>query len=206
MLPLALSSWRDSRLVEALGNVSRTSLAYRELLRRGQLAVTAIRAGLRHRDAAIRERCCRLLDKLLVEDAVQELVAMVHDEDAGVRVAAVHAITCDRCKQTCSPPVEALVLPLGMRLLETDPDPLVRALAAELVGRFAHENVLAAQALHQAAKRDPSPAVRKKAYWYAPGGPVFRRRAAERVRKRRRTAPASASAILAAKAAPAISR
>jgi hypothetical protein len=190
MLPLSLSGWPDSRLVKALGDVSRASLAYRELLRRGQPALAAIRAGLRLDDAAVRERCCQLLDKLLVDDAVHELMAMIHDADAGVRVAAVHAITCDRCKQTCPPPEEALVLPLGMRLLEADPDPLVRALAVELVGRFAHENASAAQALREAAERDSSPAVRKKARWYAPGGPVFRRRAAGLVRKLR-TAPSN---------------
>jgi hypothetical protein len=48
--------------VDALGSAPRASSAYRCLLNRGQAAVPAIRAGLRHLDPAVREQCCRLLD------------------------------------------------------------------------------------------------------------------------------------------------
>lgn len=184
MLPLSLRDWANVRVVEALGSLPRASLAYRELLRRGQSAVAAIRVGLRHEDAAVRQHCCGLLDHLVVEDALPDLLAMLGDEDAGVRLAAVHAVSCDRCKQECPLPAEPVVLPAGMRLLELDPHPLVRAVAVELVGRFAYNNADAAHSLIRACECDPSPAVRKKARLYAPGGSIFRRRAPKPSRKR----------------------
>jgi HEAT repeat protein len=92
-----------------------------------------------------------------------------------VRVAAVHALSCDRCKTGACAPEAALVLPPGLRLLRGDPDPHVRNYAAELVGRFVHSSSEAASALAEARDRDPSPAVRQKAGWYAPGGTIYRR-------------------------------
>jgi HEAT repeat protein len=172
-----LLDWPNNRLVEALGNAPRAGVAYRELLRRGAPAGSAIRRGLHHADAAVREQCCRLLDQLLVEDAFGEMVAMLEDVDAGVRVAAVHALACDRCKPDGCRPEEAAALGPGIRLLEEDSDPHVRAMAVELVGRFVHGNADAVEALVRVAECDPSPAVRKKARWYSPGGPIFRRTA-----------------------------
>jgi HEAT repeat protein len=172
---LALADRSDERVVDALGSAPRASSACRHLLNRGQEAVPAIRAGLRHRDPAVREQCCKLLDHLLVEDAVGEMIAMLDDPVPAVRVAAVHALSCDRCKTSVSCPTEAVVLAPGLRLLGRDPDAHVRAMAVELVGRFAHGSAEAEAALVRAREADPSPAVRKKAGWYAPGGTIYRR-------------------------------
>lgn len=128
---------------------------------------------MRHPDPAVREQCCKLLDHLLVEDAVDEMIAMLDDPVPAVRVAAVHALSCDRCKTSVSCPAEALVLAPGLRLLGQDPDAHVRAMAIELVGRFAHSNAEAGTALVRTRAGDPSPAVRKKAGWYAPGGTIY---------------------------------
>lgn len=68
-----------------------------------------------------------------------------------------------------------VVLLPGLRLPGGDPGAHVRAMAVELVGRFAHSSAGAEAALVQAREADPSPAVRKKAGWYAPGGTVYRR-------------------------------
>jgi HEAT repeat protein len=170
---LGLADRSDERVVDALGSAPRTSSAYRYLLNRGQEAVPAIRAGLRHPDPVVREQCCKLLDHLLVQDAVAEIIAMLGDPVPAVRVAAVHALSCDRCKTSASCPTEALVLEPGLRLLARDPDTHVRAMAIELVGRFAHGNAEAEAALVKARQADPSPAVRKKAAWYAPGGTIY---------------------------------
>jgi hypothetical protein len=178
-----LRDWHSGRLVEALGSVSRAAVAYRELLSRGSTAMSAIRRGLHHDDAAVREHCCRLLDHLLVQETFGEMVAMLEDVDARVRSAAVHALACDRCKPDGWRPDEAAVLSAGMRLLERDSDPHVRAMAVELVGRSVHGNADAAEALIRAGECDPSPAVRKKARWYAPGGSIFRRTAPRRRRR-----------------------
>ncbi|MBK3572369.1 HEAT repeat domain-containing protein [Streptomyces sp. MBT65] len=175
-------------LVDALGSEPRRPAAFRELLRRGPAAVPAVREGLRHTRPLVREQCCKLLDELLVPDVVDELTARLDDPDARVRSAAVHALSCDRCKSdaaACFPDRLAL-LPRAIRLLERDPDSQVRAMAVELVGLWVHSRPGALAALARAHDEDPSPSVRKKAGWYTPGGPVHRRTAPRPARAVRR--------------------
>ncbi|MEV4298096.1 HEAT repeat domain-containing protein [Microbispora rosea] len=164
-------------LVDALGSEPRRPDAFRELLRRGSAAVPAIRRGLADPRPVVREQCCRLLDHLLVEEALDDLTAMLADPDARVRVAALHALSCERCKTGACRPDRGVLLPRGIRLLHHDPDPHVRAMAAELVGLWVHSHPDALAALIRSRDDDPSPAVRKKAGWYAPGGPIHRRTA-----------------------------
>ncbi|MFI6465873.1 HEAT repeat domain-containing protein [Streptomyces sp. NPDC050538] len=178
----------DHALVDALGSEPRRPGAFRELLRRGAAAVPAIREGLDHAHPLVREQCCKLLDELLVPEAVGELTARLDDPDARVRIAAVHALSCDRCKPdaaACFPDRVAL-LPRAIRLLRQDPDPQVRARAVELVGLWVHSRPDAVAALLRARADDPSPLVRKKAGWYTPGGPVHRRTAPRPARAARR--------------------
>ncbi|EDY58139.1 conserved hypothetical protein [Streptomyces sviceus ATCC 29083] len=105
------------------------------------------------------------------------LTAMADDPDARVRIAAFHALACDRCKDdACAPGAEQVLEP-ALRHLADDPDPQVRMRAAELVGKFAHTDERAVMALEASRAGDPSPAVRKKAAWYAPGGTIHRRTA-----------------------------
>ncbi len=177
MLPLSFSGWSDKRVVEALGSAARASVAYRELLGRGISALAAIRAGLQHESSAVRLHCCGLLDKFLVPEAERDLIAMLSDPDAAVRAAALHVLSCDKCKENCRRPEQSVVLPLGMRLLDEDPAAGVRTQAIELVGRFVHVSADAGSALIRASAHDPSPAVRKKARLYAPGGVIFRKTA-----------------------------
>jgi hypothetical protein len=174
----------NEALVSCLGDPQRTVAAYHELLRRGAEALDAIRAGLHSGDAAVREGCCRLLDHLVDLDSMDALVAMADDPDPGVRIAAFHALACDRCKGDTCAPGAGVVLEPALRHLATDPDEHVRARAAELVGRFVHTDARAAAALVRCHRQDPSPAVRKKAGWYAPGGTIHTR---TRPRSRPRT-------------------
>ncbi|WP_460072327.1 HEAT repeat domain-containing protein [Streptomyces sp. YKOK-I1] len=165
----------DEALVACLGDPQRTVAAYRELLRRGESAVSAIRVGLRDANPAVREGCCRLLDHLVDTESMGELVAMTDDPDARVRIAAFHALACDRCKgDTCAPGPDRVLEP-ALRHLRSDPDPQVRSRAAELVGKFAHSDARAVAALQASHAHDPSRAVRKKSGWYAPGGTIYRR-------------------------------
>jgi hypothetical protein len=62
-----------------------------------------------------------------------------------------------------------------MKLLASDPNAHVRAMAIEVVGQFVHSYPLAADALAAAVHTDESSTVRKKAGWYAPGGSIYRR-------------------------------
>ncbi|MEU9170592.1 HEAT repeat domain-containing protein [Streptomyces sp. NPDC048420] len=167
----------NEALVSCLGDPQRAVAAYHELLRRDAAALTAVRAGLRDANAAVREGCCRLLDHLVDTESMGELTAMADDPDARVRIAAFHALACDRCKgDTCAPGAEQVLEP-ALRHLAGDPDPRVRMRAAELVGKFAHTDGRAVAALEASRAGDPSPAVRKKAGWYAPGGSIHRRTA-----------------------------
>ncbi|GAA1224210.1 hypothetical protein GCM10009665_13080 [Kitasatospora nipponensis] len=166
-----------SALVSCLGDPQRTVGAYRELLRRGPEALDAIRAGLRDANPGVREGCCRLLDHLVDTESMGQLIAMADDPDARVRIAALHALACDRCKgDTCAPGQDQVLEP-ALRHLADDPAPRARSMAAELVGRFVHTDPRALAALQASHRTDPSPAVRKKAGWYTPGGTIYERTA-----------------------------
>ncbi|TYC66593.1 HEAT repeat domain-containing protein [Streptomyces sp. CB01881] len=165
----------NEALVSCLGDPQRAVAAYQELLRRKDGAVGAVRAGLSHESAAVREGCCRLLDHLVDTESMSRLVTMVDDPDARVRIAAFHALACDRCKgDTCAPGADRVLEP-ALRHLASDPDPAVRARAAELVGKFSHTDARAVAALQASHAQDPSPAVRKKAGWFIPGGTIYER-------------------------------
>ena len=165
----------NEALVWCLGDPQRAVAAYHELLRRGQDAMGAIRAGLHHEDPAVREGCCRLLDHLVDTGSMDQLIAMADDPDARVRTAAFHALACDRCKGgTCAPGADQVLEP-ALRHLASDPDPHVRAMAAELAGKFVHTDGRAATALETAHAQDPNPVVRKKAGWFTPGGTIYQR-------------------------------
>ena len=165
----------NEALVSCLGDSPRAVGAFHALLQRGESALSAIRAGLHHENPAVREGCCRLLDHLVDTDSMDELVSMADDPDARVRIAAFHALACDRCKgDTCAPGPDRVLGP-ALRHLASDPDPHVRNMAVELVGKFAHTEPRALTALETSHAQDPSPAVRKKAGWYAPGGTIYER-------------------------------
>ena len=165
---------RPAELVERLATPHHARAALRELLALREDALEAVQAGLRHPDAAVRYSCCRFLDHFVAPEGWDDLVGMLDDPAAGVRSAALHSLACDRCKEG-DLPERGKVLPDALRLLADDPDPHVRAMAIEVVGRFVHERDEAKAALDAVIARDPSPAVRKKARWYAPGGPIFNR-------------------------------
>ncbi|WP_078492189.1 HEAT repeat domain-containing protein [Streptomyces yerevanensis] len=182
----ALPDVQVDALVHALGSEPRRPEAFRELMRHGPAAIPAIRRGLRHPQPRVREQCCNLLDHLLVPEVLDDLIAMLDDPAAPVRYAALHALSCDRCKTDACRPDSAVVLPLGIHLLHHDSDAHVRAMAAELVGRWVHTHPEAATALTHTHETDPSPMVRKKTGWYAPGGPIHRRTAPRPRRRDRR--------------------
>ena len=165
----------NQALVSCLGDPQRAVAAYHELLRRGKDAVGAIRAGLQHENPAVREGCCRLLDHLVDTGSMSQLIAMADDPDARVRIAAFHALACDRCKgDTCAPGADEVLEP-ALQHLASDPDAHVRTRAAELVVKFVPTDGRAVTALQTAHTEDPGPAVRKKAGWFTPGGTIYQR-------------------------------
>ena len=179
-----MSSETPAELVERLAVPHRARAAFRDLLSLQGAAMDAVQAGLSHPNAAVRYYCCRFLDHFVEPDGWGDLVDMLDDPAAGVRSAALHSLACDRCKEG-ELPERGKVLPDALRLLAGDPDAHVRAMAVEVVGRFVHERYEARAAIDAAIAHDPSPAVRKKARWFAPGGPIFNRTRPKASRKNR---------------------
>jgi hypothetical protein len=75
---------------------------------------------------------------------------------------------------TCAPGADQVLEP-ALQRMASDPDAHVRAMAAELVGKFVHTDGRAVTALETACAQDPNPTVRKKAGWFAPGGTIYKR-------------------------------
>jgi HEAT repeat protein len=141
----------------------------------GDPARDAIRVGVRHGNADVRMYCAKALDHLIDEESFPELVSLLDDCDDRVRVDALHALACDRCKDTLCRPEKADVLPKAITLLRSDPSARVRQAACEVIGRWVHTDVEAERALLEARDLDAHSSVGKKASWYAPGGTIHQK-------------------------------
>jgi len=162
-------------LVDALADPHCCFQAYQRLLRLGPAASGAARRGLWQASAQVREYCCLVLDRLIDAESAAALIEALDDPAERVRLAAAHALACERCKEGSWRPSAATVLPRAMALLAGDESAHVRAMAIEVVGQWVHGHPAACSAIERAAVADPAPAVRKKASRYAPGGTVYRR-------------------------------
>jgi hypothetical protein len=159
--------------VVQLADPVRSQRAYWHLVLSGDGALPAVRRGLTSSNSDVRRLCTKAMDHLVDMDSFPTLIAMLDDPDPRVRVEALHALACDRCKDNACRPNASDVLSPSVRVLLGDPDAHVRAYACEVVGRWVHTHEEAADALTTARDADPSSAVRKKAGWYAPGGTIF---------------------------------
>jgi len=158
--------------VAQLADGPRAKRAWWHLVLSGSHALPAVRAGLTCPNPVVRDLCVKALDHLADADAFDDLVLLLEDPHPRVRADALHALGCDRCKATSCRPAKADVLAPALDLLAHDPDGRVRAMAVEVVGLCAHNDPSAAAALLAARDGDAQPTVRKKAGWYAPGGPI----------------------------------
>lgn len=163
--------------VARLADPVRAQAAFWHLVGSGPPALPAVRAGLASPAADVRFHCTRIMDHLADPHGFGALVGMLADPVPRVRAQALHALACERCKDNECRPDPARVLGPAIGLLRSDPFGAVRVHAAEVVGRWVHTHPEAARALQDAAEADPSPTVRKKAGWFAPGGPIFTRTA-----------------------------
>ena len=164
-----------AELVDALADPHRCFQAYQRLCWLGTAARVAARRGLEHPSAQVREYCCQVLDHLMDAESASGLIDALDDPAERVRLAAAHALACERCKDGAWRPAAASVLPRAITLLAGDESAHVRAMAVELVGLWVHTHPAACAAIERAAAADPAASVRKKAGWYAPGGSVYRR-------------------------------
>src|SRR5258706_13778481 len=86
-------------LVDALADPHCRCQAYQRLLRLGPAARAAARRGLRHASAQVREYCCLVLDRLIDAESAAALIEAFDDPAERVRLAAAHALACERCKE-----------------------------------------------------------------------------------------------------------
>ncbi len=175
-------------LIRDLGVPHRAKRAWWDLLALGEAALPQVEAALDDPNPDIRLHCVRFLDHFPTADLVADLARLARDDDSRVRVQALHALACDNCKPDKCAPSATLTLTLAADIVRADPDPLVRAMALELLGKAVHHSTEAVEVLQHVIAHDPSPAVRKKAGWYAPGGPIHRRTAPRSQRPGRRAA------------------
>jgi len=161
--------------VQALGVPFRSHEAQRRLLKAGVLAVEALQEGLHDESADVVTGCLKVLDHHLQEEAIPALLENMHHPQPQVRAWALHALACDRCKEGACRPGEDEAVPLAIDMLRNDPSPFVRVMAADMIGPSAIRNETVVSALLDAVANDAHPNVRKKARWYIPGGPIYKR-------------------------------
>lgn len=177
--PTADELLRRAEIDEAMRDLTvphRRKAAYRRLREFGSAAREAVEAGLLAGDPRLRAQCALLIDRLADNDSFELMLLLLDDPDPSVRRHAIHALACDRCKSedVCALP-RGQIIPEAARMLATDPDAHVRAIALEVLARWVHEDEAARAAIERAAATDPTPANRKKAKWYLPGGKPFER-------------------------------
>src|SRR5260370_38037448 len=147
-------------LVDALPAPHRCFQAYQRLQRLGPAAGAAARLGLRHASAQVREYCCLVLDRLMDLESAAALVEALDDPAEQVRLAAVHALACERCKEGSWRPSAGAVLPRAIPLLAADEPAHVRAMAVQLVGHAVTGPPPPRSPLERPPPRAPSPPAR----------------------------------------------
>ncbi len=147
--PNDLDGW-----VSQLGISSCRQRAKAHLLMSGAPAVPALRRGLRHRKAIVRQQCVRIFDQLVDEVSLPDLVVALDDEDPGVCARALHALACDRCKQNACRPGEDLWVPRALDFLWNHPNPDIRAAAIDALGKVVRDRPDVAAALITASETE----------------------------------------------------
>jgi HEAT repeat protein len=152
--------------VNQLGHSSRRRGAKIHLLSSGSPALPALRRGLHHPKAIVRQQCVRIFDRLVDEESLPDLVVALDDDDPGVCASALHSLACDGCKQNECRPGEALWVPKAIELLR-HPDPDLRAAAIDALLKMASRRPDIAAVLLAAAERETDKGLRSKARRHA---------------------------------------
>jgi HEAT repeat protein len=121
-----------AELVESFARSEGRFDTYTALVARGTAALPAVRRGLKHDDWQVRRWCAICLDRLADSDALGDLVPLLVDPKAQVRLWAVHSLACDHCKDDVECPVD--VVPLLIERAEDDESVRVRRMAVIMLG------------------------------------------------------------------------
>jgi len=119
-------------LVESFAHGEGRFDTYTSLVARGTAALPAIRRGLKHDNWQVRRWCAICLDRVADSDALGDLVPLLRDAKAQVRLWAVHSLACDHCKDDVTCPVD--VVPLLIERAEEDESLRVRRMAVIMLG------------------------------------------------------------------------
>jgi HEAT repeat protein len=88
---------RAIELVDAFAG-SRWWEALQELAKLGRDALPAVQAGLLHGNWRVRRGCLAYLDHHADLPTLARIIPLLHDPKSDVRLWAIHALACDRCK------------------------------------------------------------------------------------------------------------
>lgn len=126
----AIEARTPEQLVDDLAARETRFPAYFALDQLGAAALPAIRGGLRHDAWEVRRWTAALLDHHADDDALADLLPLLEDPAAKVRLWAVHSLSCDRCKVGDNP---LDVVPHLLKRLEQDASIKVRRMAAAML-------------------------------------------------------------------------
>ena len=123
-----------AELVGAFGRPDGTTrfATYQALIDLGPKALPALREGLRSPDWQVRRWSAICLDRLADSETLQDLVQLLDDPHAAVRLWAVHALACDHCKDDVQCPQD--VVPRLLELVRGDPSIRVRRMTVIMLG------------------------------------------------------------------------
>ncbi len=144
------------RLIESFATTPNRFEVYTALQRRGRGALAAVREGLRHPDWHVRHWCAIYLDRNGDAESIGDLLPLLHDPVAKVRLWAVHTISCQHCKDFECPYdlVELLseriendeslrVRKMAVTMLaEMDPDPRIAPILRDVLERETDRRIL----------------------------------------------------------------
>lgn len=161
--------------IEWLSVPHRESESRKQLMDLNKLAIPYLKKGLSHSNDQVRVGCCRVLDHLYDESCLLDLMKNLHHPNPKVRMWAVHALACERCKSCECRPEEHKILPNVIKILLSDSERHVRQMAAGMLGPSVHRSKKVKEALQKARKEDPHPVVKKICSWWLPGGTRFKK-------------------------------
>jgi HEAT repeat protein len=117
-------------LVAEFANGQNRMAAFLALYARGPKALPAVRKGLQDANWHIRHWSAILADNFADGEILRTLTSLLHDPKAEVRVWAVHALSCERCKDGPNP-VDAV--PLLLERIQQDSNMRVRRQAVAML-------------------------------------------------------------------------
>lgn len=101
--PTFLPDATPEQLVAEFVHGKNRMAAFLALCERGKAVLPAVRSGFEHSDWNVRRWCAVVADNFADTETLQALVPLLNDQKSQVRVFAVHALSCEQCKDGPNP-------------------------------------------------------------------------------------------------------